>query len=129
MLNSIFRLGEKRPEHECRMERNFPIIPIFQNFRPTSRGTPKISEWKSVKCPFHSLPTSSFRNKFINNFKSVLFCIMLTVSRVACCVECFSRKSHWALKRTLLLSRKDFRRWYINFSNNRLKTESSDIGR
>ena len=65
----------------------------------------------------------------VNNFKSVLFCIMLTVSRVACCVECFSRKSHWALKRTLLLSRKDFRRWYINFSNNRLKTESSDIGR
>ena len=27
-----------------RMERNFPVIPIFRNFRPTSRGTPKISE-------------------------------------------------------------------------------------
>ena len=25
------------------MERNFPVIPIFRNFRPTSRGTPKIS--------------------------------------------------------------------------------------
>ena len=27
-----------------RMERNFPVIPIFRNFRPTSRGTPKIPE-------------------------------------------------------------------------------------
>ena len=27
-----------------RMEQNFPVIPIFRNFRPTSRGTSKISE-------------------------------------------------------------------------------------
>ena len=42
------------------MERNFPVIPIFRNFRPTSRGTPKISEWNSGKCLFHSLPNPEF---------------------------------------------------------------------
>ena len=43
-----------------RMERNFPVIPILRNFRPTSRGTPKISEWNSGKCLFHSLPNPEF---------------------------------------------------------------------
>ena len=43
-----------------RMEQNFPVIPIFRNFRPTSRGTPKISEWNSGKCLFHSLPNPGF---------------------------------------------------------------------
>lgn len=42
------------------MERNFPVIPIFRNFRPTSRRTPKISEWNSGKCMFHSLPHPEF---------------------------------------------------------------------
>ena len=32
------------PSRNGRMEQNFPVIPIFGNFRPTSRGTPKISE-------------------------------------------------------------------------------------
>ena len=32
------------PSRNGRMEQNFPVIPIFQSFRPTSRGTPKISE-------------------------------------------------------------------------------------
>ena len=32
------------PSRNGRMERNFPVILIFRNFRPTSRGTPKISE-------------------------------------------------------------------------------------
>ena len=42
------------------MERNFLVIPILRNFRPTSRGTPKISEWNSGKCLFHSLPNPEF---------------------------------------------------------------------
>ena len=29
------------PSRNSRMERNFPVISIFRNFRPTSRGTPK----------------------------------------------------------------------------------------
>ena len=40
--------------------RNFPVIPIFRNFRPTSRGTPKISGWNLGKCLFHSLPHPEF---------------------------------------------------------------------
>ena len=60
MMNSISRLGETRPERNGRMERNFPVIPTFRNFRPTSRGTPKISEWNTGKCLFHSLPNPEF---------------------------------------------------------------------
>ena len=43
MLSSICseKLGASR---NGRMERNFRVILIFRNFRPTSRGTPKISE-------------------------------------------------------------------------------------
>ena len=48
------------PSRNGRMERNFPVITIFRNFRPTSRGTPKISEWNSGKCLFHSLPNLEF---------------------------------------------------------------------
>ena len=48
------------PSRNGRMERNFPVIPILRNFRPTSRGTPKISEWNSGKCLFHSLPNREF---------------------------------------------------------------------
>ena len=44
------------------MERNFPVIPIFRDFRPTSRGTPKISEWNSGKCLSICIPTWNFRN-------------------------------------------------------------------
>ena len=51
------RLGTSR---NGRMERNFPVIPILRNFRPTSRGTPKISKWNSGKCLFHSLPNPEF---------------------------------------------------------------------
>ena len=42
------------------MERNFPVIPIFRNCKPTSRGIPKISEWNSGKCLFQSLPNPEF---------------------------------------------------------------------
>ena len=48
------------PSRNGRMERNFPVIPIFWNFRPTSRGTSKISQWNSGKCLFHSLPNPGF---------------------------------------------------------------------
>ena len=48
------------PSRNGRMERNFPVIPIFRNFRPTSRGTPKISERNSGKCLFHSLHNPEF---------------------------------------------------------------------
>ena len=49
-------------------ERNFPI---FRNFRPTSRGTPKISEWNSGKCLFHSLPNTRFP-EFLVEWKALL---------------------------------------------------------
>ena len=52
-----------------RMEQNFPVIPIFRNFRPTSRGTPKISEWNSGKCLFHSLPNPEF-TEFLVEWKA-----------------------------------------------------------
>ena len=51
------KLGSSR---NGRMERNFPVIPIFRNFRPTSRGIPKISERNSGKCLFHSLLNPEF---------------------------------------------------------------------
>ena len=35
------------------MEQNFPVIPIFRNFRPTSRGTPK---FRKMSVPFTPLP-------------------------------------------------------------------------
>ena len=39
------------------MERNFPVIPIFRNFRPTSRGTPKFrNEILENVCSIHSQP-------------------------------------------------------------------------
>lgn len=45
----------------CRLEWNFPVILIFQNFRPTSWGTPKVLlEWNSGKCLVHSLPHPEF---------------------------------------------------------------------
>ena len=48
------------PSRNGRMERSFPVIPIFWNFRLTSRGTPKISERNSGKCLFHSLHNPEF---------------------------------------------------------------------
>ena len=42
MLNSISRLGETGAE--MKMETEFPVIPIFRNFRATSRGTPEVLE-------------------------------------------------------------------------------------
>ena len=48
------------PSRNGRMEQNFLVIPILRNFRLTSRGTPKISEWNSGKCLFHSLPNPEF---------------------------------------------------------------------
>ena len=62
------KLGASR---NGRMERNFPVIPIFRNFRPTSRGTPKISEWNSGKCLFHSLPNPEFP-EFLVEWKAPL---------------------------------------------------------
>ena len=57
------KLGASR---NGRMERNFPVIPIFRNFRPTSRGTPKISEWNSGNvCSIRS-QTPNFRNVWSN---------------------------------------------------------------
>ena len=55
---SISRLGDL--SRNRRMERNFAVIQIFRNFRPTTRGTPKISERNSGKCLFHSLPLPEF---------------------------------------------------------------------
>ena len=49
MLNSISRLGKTigpDPNRNGRMERSFPIITIFKNFRQTSRGTTTFFRWK-----------------------------------------------------------------------------------
>ena len=64
------KLGASR---NGRMERNFPVIPIFRNFRPTSRGTPKISEWNSGKCLFHLLPNPEFP-EFLVEWKAPNVC-------------------------------------------------------
>ena len=37
------------PGRNGRMERNFPVIPFLRNFRPTSRGTPKM---RRMSVPF-----------------------------------------------------------------------------
>ena len=61
LVEFLFPGSEKLgPSRNGRMERNFPLIPIFRNFRPTSRGTPKISERNSGKCLFHSLHNPEF---------------------------------------------------------------------
>ena len=41
------------PSRNGRMERNFPVIPIFRNFRPTSRCTPK---FRKMSVPFAPQP-------------------------------------------------------------------------
>ena len=41
------------PSRNGRLEQNFPVIPIFRNFRPTSRGTPKI---RKMSVPFAHQP-------------------------------------------------------------------------
>ena len=64
------------PSRNGRMERNFPVIPTFRNFRPTSRGTPKISERNSGNCLFHSLHNPEFPEFFVEwkapNFEETL---------------------------------------------------------
>ena len=47
------------PSRNGRMERNFPVIPIFRNFRPTSRGTPKKNfeeKFRKMSVPFAPQP-------------------------------------------------------------------------
>ena len=49
------------PIRNGRMEQNFPVIPIFPNFRPNSRGTPKISgmKFRKMSVPFAPQPEIS----------------------------------------------------------------------
>ena len=65
------------PSRNGRIERNFPVIPIFRNFRPSSRGTSKISEWNSGKGLFHSLPNPEFA-EFLVEWKAPT---MFSISR------------------------------------------------
>ena len=66
-------LGSEKlgPSRNGRMERNFPVIPIFRNFKPTSRGTPKISERNSGKYLFHQLHNPEFP-EFLVEWKAPL---------------------------------------------------------
>ena len=48
------------------MERNLPAIPIFWNFRPTSRGTPEISELNSGNGSSIRFPIRNCRNVWSN---------------------------------------------------------------
>ena len=82
------KLGASR---NGRMERNFPVIPIFRNFRPTSWGTPKISEWNSGKCLFHSLPNPEFP-EFLVEWKAPL----VTIETYAICQSFRSIALIWA---------------------------------
>ena len=68
-----FKGSEKLgPSRNGRMERNFPVIPIFRNFRPTSRGTPKFrKEIPENVCSIRST-TQNFRN-FWSNGKRPIF--------------------------------------------------------
>ena len=50
------------------MERNFTVIPIFWNFRPTSRGAPKFRNEILENVCFIRSPTRNFR-KFRSNGK------------------------------------------------------------
>ena len=53
------------------MERNFPVIPIFRTFRPTSRGTPKFrNEIPENVCSIRS-PSRNFRNFWSNGKRSM----------------------------------------------------------
>ena len=70
------RLGQSK---NGGMKRNFPVIPIFRNFRWTS---PKISTWNSGKCLLHS-STRNFQNicssgkrpvTFVNDIFTVVVC-------------------------------------------------------
>ena len=70
------------------MEQYFPVSPIFRNFRPTSRGTPKISEWNSGKCLFHSLPNAEFP-EFLVEWKTpfVFFRAPKPLTAINTCLE------------------------------------------
>ena len=69
------------PSRNGRMEWNFPVILIFRNFtcRPTSQGTPRISEWNSGKCLFHSLPNPEFPEFLVERKAPIIsvFCCLL----------------------------------------------------
>ena len=72
------------------MERNFPVIPIFRNCRPTSRGTPKILEWNSGKWLFHSYPNPEFP-EFLVEWKAppllglARFYVLRDQTKITCC--------------------------------------------
>ena len=74
------KLGSSR---NGRMERNFPVIPIFRNFRPTSRGIPKISERNSGKCLFHLLLNPEFP-EFLVEWKAPWVCCGLFFTLSPC---------------------------------------------
>ena len=56
MLSSISALGESGPSSNGRMERNFPDIPIFWNFRYTQDFGIK---FRKKTAPFASPPGTS----------------------------------------------------------------------
>ena len=59
------------PSRDGRMERNFPVIPIFRTSRPTSRGTPKISKRNPENvCSIRS-PARNFRNFWSNGKRPI----------------------------------------------------------
>ena len=56
MLNLISSLGGTRLKQKWSNGTEFSGYSDFLDIRPTSRGTPKISELNSGKCLFHSPP-------------------------------------------------------------------------
>ena len=71
------------------MKRNFPVIPIFRNFRWTS---PKISTWNSGKCLLHS-PTRNFQNIWSSGKRPLTFVNDIFTVVVCTSGHCFHRKS------------------------------------
>ena len=63
--------------------------------RPISNGSPFLPYWLSFWCRIEWSAAAkalirSTKTPHVKSFRSILFCIVLTMSRIACWVECFS---------------------------------------
>ena len=102
MFNSIAGSEKLGPSRNVRMERNFPVIPIFRNFRPTSQGTPKVP---GIVCSIHS-PTQNFRNFWSNGKRPWLAIFPLSIRvQITVLTSCHALKE-FAMERELTPSTK-----------------------
>ena len=98
------------------------VISLFsfdELFKMSLRTTVSKAFFRSIKTPHEYNPLS------------ILFflSLILTISRIACWVEKFSRKPYGDLSKMWCFSMKDESHLCMSLSNRRLNTESSEIGR